>query len=803
MHLTSNNHRFPLAIFKRPTHKRPWPALLWSLLLSVFVWAPSAANGQVFANINESSAFLNSIATAAVTTDPTAPSQVTLGSIAPHNPGLLGYNYHMFARALTSSVGINDCGNDKARAGMYSWARVHGSGTPITTVVFDHGAHDWANILVPTGFAANVFHIVRDTISLTIPGTPGTNTTLFYGFRRIVGAVNNRNEAAGEDAAAMINNITVDGQTLIPNGTFNMQGTGFVWGHAVVPATLFPVTGNVSVPVGESFDVVISSIMLTAVNAPGRSYVAHCDPLPDVERQKDRSWAYFGGVLGFSLNNVFREGYVDEDPAGSLTAIGDALNKMGTTNTGQLQFSVDIGSDTELSDIYNPGNEGFDPADLYNMGGAALPNGGANGVKNDYNIWNTDPWPTPGNTNSKAPIGQNGNPAFVARDYLDVDGADQLSIALSSKNIGQQPVAFYQDDCIHQPRYMYLSFDDDDRTGFTWSSVDGEVDVPNTISSAILQDRYGSAIDQNEIIEDHYVGYPGLPGNLETGVGEEKLIHVSMNPSPVNSELQDDDIDALDIVPTEDKKGNDCGFYYFSVDHEAHYEDLNGKDLNPGAIYEVGGTNTLSLVVDPTTHLGLPQYQNEDGEYSAQVDLDAFEFVWMQDPATGDVVLALLFSVDDNDPLTVEDESAGLEPGTIYYSFLDGDYGILDDSHLEDDIDAITCWKTTLTGKIDDDGDGGFFRLSETEIEALSATAPEAAKLQLEVFPVPATDEVHVLFPGGQGTYTVVDVSGKQLSRGTVRNGTQTLDISQLPVGMYFLTVDSGDQRFTAKFVKE
>jgi hypothetical protein len=156
---------------------------------------------------------------------------------------------------------------------------------------------------------------------------------------------------------------------------------------------------------------------------------------------------------------------------------------------------------------------------------------------------------------------------------------------------------------------------------------------------------------------------------------DEQMLHISLGPPPLPfvNEI-DDDVDALDI------RDGQCPVFYFSVDHEA----TNG--LDPGDIFEevAGG---YSMVIDGTTNLGLLH----------DTDVDAFEFAWIPDVNAFNVnVFGLLFSVDDNDPLTPEDESGGLNPAMIYASYLDGTNFEFLDTPLEDDVDAIAAWGTPL-----------------------------------------------------------------------------------------------------------
>jgi hypothetical protein len=88
-------------------------------------------------------------------------------------------------------------------------------------------------------------------------------------------------------------------------------------------------------------------------------------------------------------------------------------------------------------------------------------------------------------------------------------------------------------------------------------------------------------------------------------------------------------------------------------------------------------------VVDKVIHLGL----------APDTDINAFEFVRMTDPQyPGGPILALIFSVDEDDPLTGPDESGGLIPQMVYYSYLTGMSWPLLMQPLQDNVDALAAW---------------------------------------------------------------------------------------------------------------
>ena len=159
-------------------------------------------------------------------------------------------------------------------------------------------------------------------------------------------------------------------------------------------------------------------------------------------------------------------------------------------------------------------------------------------------------------------------------------------------------------------------------------------------------------------------------------IADEITVHQSLMPNPDGMEENDDDVDSLDIVHSQDE----CPYWYFTADHEAHL------GLDPGDIYQVTSAGPVKII-DENIHLGI----------SEDADIDAFEFVWLEHPQEpGMLFFALLYSVDDNDPLTPWDESGGMAPNIVYASFLTGWSFPVMAGELWDDIDGLTAWEQPL-----------------------------------------------------------------------------------------------------------
>ncbi len=340
-----------------------------------------------------------------------------------------------------------------------------------------------------------------------------------------------------------------------------------------------------------------------------------------------------------------------------------------------FEFSLDIGSDTELSDPFMDGDEGFDPGDVYWWQGPPVDPPGRDGFKDDLFIFGFDPWPDPPDSTyaTRVPVGEGSIEHYW--EYFDLDGHDQLSIDLYELQWIPPdwpldfPIPEFDCPCIYGVDFLMISFDDDMAHG--WPAFD----VPVTRPSPAGVSSYGSTPGQDEIIGLILAaaGSPPYPLVNIYPIADEIAVHQSLAPNPDNVEEEDDDVDSLDIVQHYDE----CPFWYFTADHEAHL------GLDPGGIYEATPWGAPVQIIDEI-HLGI----------SEDADIDAFEFAWLQQPQDpGPFFLALLYSVDEDDPLTPWDESGGMPANIVFASFLTGwSFPVIQDE-LWDDIDALTAWR--------------------------------------------------------------------------------------------------------------
>lgn len=366
----------------------------------------------------------------------------------------------------------------------------------------------------------------------------------------------------------------------------------------------------------------------------------------------------------------------EEEPDGSQHTV------LPGTKTFQMEFSVDIGGDTELSDPNMDGDEGFDPGDVYLWVGPPVASPGRDGFKNDRRLFtsNMDPNPTPPDLASGAPVGMCGPDCEQAcyGNFFDLDGHDQLDQSLIGVIDPNTPLAApiprsdFQSQCIYDPRFLAISYDDDGAPGWPLG------DVPVTAASPAGL-TYGTALLRDEVLSVGLApGFPPLGVGAIAPFADEVGVHGSLGPNPVpGAEADDDDVDSLDFVISTDQGGS-CPLWFFSPDHEAH------RFLDPGGIYENVGLGSVQVIDE--IHLGIPE----------ETDVDAFEFAWIPNQANPGGVLGVIYSVDEDDPCTPGDESGGLNPNMIYASVLTGFSFPLLTTPLDDDVDAISLWCQVL-----------------------------------------------------------------------------------------------------------
>nr|NQU90885.1 PKD domain-containing protein [Bacteroidota bacterium] len=443
-------------------------------------------------------------------------------------------------------------------------------------------------------------------------------------------------ENVSEDPISMVNYFELDGVDQLAGGFDFADPPGPPGGNSLVL-----IGGSFTATVGVDFNTKLTSGLSVMIKDPNVADTASC---------------YFHGTLQIQLDEQVQP------------ELDDFL------------FSLDIGSDTEMSDPNADGDEVFDPGDAYLFWGTLLA-APTDGIWDDDNAFGWDPIPDPVG-GGIAPCGSGQPIDQIVWEHFDLDGLDVMNADLRQYEFGPgiDPIDNIIDAYVFKPDRLWISFDDDDAPHF----VEPAGSVPVNSFSPFTMSVFGMAPNNDEVVELTFntaIPIP-MPMTSYNPKYSEKDIHDNLAPNPGSDpdfpNKDDDDVDALD-APYELSSDN---LWYISPDHEATCFDQFGNLLNGGNIYLAQG-GQVHEVINYSTHLGL--------EYG--VDVDAFEFTFLYYEPTNDTCFAMLFSVDDDDPLTTVDESGGLMPGAIYVSFLNGTYGYFSTNVLDEDIDAIAILK--------------------------------------------------------------------------------------------------------------
>jgi hypothetical protein len=573
-----------------------------------------------------------------------------------------------------------------------AWTTVDGIGTNQAVIVGEARADTSNSCECPawgpiSGTGSLNTHI--ELVVSTIP--PGQSATVYFAWNALLNRSTNH-EAGGEDPAY------VQGLNGAAGVTFNINGTPLVapgTGVNSLPGTPNAIYFLPANPGQSTGFILVNDGDTITIDLQAEAGATIAPPPITPTQQRDQSNASFFGKITLRVDVPLQPIQNPMSPGANVSA----------------EFSVDIGSDAEMSDPTIEGNEAFDPGDMYPWFGPMLPIGGADGVRDDALAFQTDYWPlapdgpppTTGAPTCTAPFPPSVTPALV-QSRFDIDGSDAIEPQLRFFIPPNQPLSAPLTSasfggatgCIYADSYLLISFEDDWAPHYSWTFCPVPSERPAESGAT-----YGTDADRDEVLMVTTTalwppppsGFPQMVLGATTPLLSEASLHPSLFPSPdpaVSQEL-DDDVDSLDV----NLDGAACATWYITADHEATglHPAIPGIPLDPGDIYEVLPLGGLTKVIDHAIHLGLP-----DG-----TDVSGFEFIWLRRCDPGNPTscvnrLAILFGVTEDDLMTPVDDSGGLNPNMIYASFMmdeNGD-GVGDHfeyltSPLQDCLDAITA----------------------------------------------------------------------------------------------------------------
>jgi hypothetical protein len=621
--------------------------------------------------------------------------------------GFLGHQQGTYNFLNVQSDGFCPCDQGVSYVNSTSGSRffIDGGGSQAMTITWKNTARHYATT---DAHEAHTHAEMAFAVDMDIAGVPaGQDVTVYYSYHVFGGGSTSHFIVDGEideDSILVDNDMWIDGVHEI--------STEFDYYTALPGWNIWNNSGSFNVTAGAPFNFSVDSDIWLWLETPGKG----------------------GGACPIDENDGIFRGFITFSVVPGIIVNPDS-------GTDQLLFSLDIGSDSGFEDFAVNGNEIFDPGDVYVRSTVPVPP--SQGYLDDGNFMNLDLLP-----DMPAPSipFHSGQPIqALSPVFFDLDGIDITDFSLFDlfNNGIQFPIDAWDSDCVHLASEFLISLEDD-------ASFNHQELLPSlpTESSAATGIIYGNLAQRDEVLAlstDNL--FPGLISL--TPVLNEHGVHASLAPTPL-SELEDDDIDALDLIRYDSNGWNACDFRYFGSDHEAcgHHVTSGIPELNPGAVYQMIAGNQIVEVVNPS-HLGL----------NAGLDLADFEFGFT--PWIGGFAgnrLAIFFSVHSDDPATPDDESAGLDPRLIYYSFMTGFTLPWTSSPMASPIDGIALNREEIMPDLlsctdtwfrDDDGDG--FGQTASIIISCQPVAGYAA------VDGDCNDQEPSMHPGAPGTFSGVD----------------------------------------------
>jgi len=609
-------------------------------------------------------------------------------------PNAFGWDFGRWAHAECDQQNLPGCPRTESES--QAWTVVGGVGTSTAQIKWSIDADTQRNCDACIPYNINADADLNTTINLTIDTVPpGEAVDVYLAWWAVVNRWTEC-EAAGDDPAG------IDGPPgAVPNtatlsfAVNNAPPTPLIAGVNVLDACNGPIPPNA--PNAILFFPATPGLSTGVIPAHGGDTItinitgsAHATVSNGANEFKDQAWAHYQGQVLLSIDDPL-------PPFQNPSVPGASVN----------EFSVKIGSDTEMSDNTLDGNEVFEPGDTYPWFAPSLPVCGDDGVRDDALAFALDYAPqTPdciadpqqGGTGAETcTVTLNNFDPTILNDRFDLDGTDALDVALwpslipSSSQPLDQPISQFASDCMYGPDpYLLISYADDLPHHYAVDLCQIPTESPSSTSQT-----YGSDSNEDEVMMVSTTFSLSAPQQVNFSaaapVHSEASLHSSLAPSPdlnaPDPQVFDDDVDALDVNVN---NTGQCEHWYISADKEATgvYQNI---PLDPASIYQVLAAGGLVKVIDGQAHLGLP----------TGTDLNAFEFVWLRqcdpaDPTSCQVVLGMLFSVDEFDgfgalDLMPGDETGGLDPRKIYASYLDGAHFEYATDVLDDNVDAIAA----------------------------------------------------------------------------------------------------------------
>ena len=189
-------------------------------------------------------------------------------------------------------------------------------------------------------------------------------------------------------------------------------------------------------------------------------------------------------------------------------------------------------------------------------------------------------------------------------------------------------------------------------------------------------------------------------------------------------------------------------------------------------------------------------------KFKVQNSLDEFK---LSDLVCEDLILDTTINKGETISLDLSKHFSHLEGESISYTACTGTHLVVKDS-IDGHMLMLTgmgagTLEVSVRAESENDESGDSFVVKVNEVSAISSMEAESSLLQ--IFPNPAGNLLTVELQKGEACdFQIYSASGQQVLEGILTGSSQTIDLSSLERGMYFIKVRSPEIAVTRKFLK-
>ncbi|WP_343768809.1 T9SS type A sorting domain-containing protein [Gangjinia marincola] len=304
--------------------------------------------------------------------------------------------------------------------------------------------------------------------------------------------------------------------------------------------------------------------------------------------------------------------------------------------------------------------------------------------------------------------------------------------------------------------------------------------------------------------QDNQAGEETIFGGNIISYNDKLLLYMnySEDDATVGNELYEYDptVGIFTLVKDIEIGTGDSGISNFTLLDGAVYFEAEG------GLYITDGTEAGTTDVEAATNANIDGVNNLfvwDGNLYFEGDDGTGDELWKYDPFLDEVSKISDISGDNenHDP----SDFAAFD-GFLYYAAEDGNDGerhiwrtdgtttsLVDDSVT--DVNDLTLYDGVIYFRADDQGGNGIELYS---LDPNNLSINEVSLSTVSTYPNPVNNRLNFSEDMTGGTYTITDLTGKSVGRGTLLG--KELDIS-LSTGVYMLQVENKTQRFTQKLI--